>query len=130
MEVTAQENTDINGIVQVACFKGATIWDYDKIYDKIAEFYGNCFPVKILASHLCCPPKIITRVMIPIIHAFMNKDFRTRSLTHDVPEDDILDTLSKYGIEKEMLPVEMGGTIVLNQSEWIANRWATELEEI
>jgi len=129
--VAAQENTDIScGIVQVVCFKGATIWDYDKIYDRMAEFYSNCFPVKMLASHLCCPPKVITRVITPIVHSFMSKEFRARNLTHDVPWTGIVETLSKYGIEKEMLPTAMGGTIELNQSEWIANRWATELEAI
>jgi hypothetical protein len=31
---------------------------------------------------------------------------------------------------KDMLPTQMGGTIELSQSEWIANRRAVELEEI
>ena len=62
--------------------------------------------------------------------AFADKRFRARTIAHDVSENEILDVLSKYGIQKEMLPTEMGGSIELNRSEWIANRWAVEMEEI
>ncbi len=120
VEVTASENTHISGgIVQCVWFAGATIWDYDKVYDQMAEYFSNCFPIKVLASHLCCPPKVITRVITPIIHSFMSKEFRARTLTHDVPESDILPVLSAYGIMPDMLPVAMGGTVVLHQAEWI-----------
>jgi len=62
--------------------------------------------------------------------ALKTKSTRHRTLFHDVPASEILDTLAGYGIIKGMVPTEMGGTVVLNQQEWIANRWAAELEEI
>lgn len=131
VEVTASENTHISsGIVQCVWFAGATIWDYDKVLDRLADFFSNSFPIKVLASHLCCPPKVITRVVVPIVHAFMNKELRARVLVHDVPEKDILQVLSSYGLEKDMLPLEMGGILELSQAEWIANRRAAEMEEI
>jgi hypothetical protein len=49
---------------------------------------------------------------------------------HDVPQDEILNVSPSYGIRKGMLPTAMGGTVVLNQAEWIASRGATELETI
>ena len=36
---------------------------------------------------------------------------------HDVPKTQLLDVLSNYGIHKEMLPTEMGGTIEIGQDE-------------
>ena len=60
----------------------------------------------------------------------MRKEFRSRTVAHDVSETNILHVLSNYGIEKESLPTEMGGSFLLDQSEWIANRRAAELEEI
>lgn len=130
VEVTAYANYHItSGIVQIVWFKGATIWDYDKVYDQMADYYSNCFPIKVLASHLCCPPKIITRVIQPIVHAFMSKEFRARTLTHDVCESAILQVLSSFGLERDMLPTSMGGNITLNQAEWIARRRAKEMEE-
>jgi hypothetical protein len=49
---------------------------------------------------------------------------------HDVPPEQIADELSSFGITREMLPTQMGGSIVLNPSEWIAKRRAVEMEEI
>jgi hypothetical protein len=60
----------------------------------------------------------------------MDKHARSRRLFHDVPESQLLDVLSDYGILKEMLPIERGGTVRLNQSEWIAHRRAAELKDI
>jgi hypothetical protein len=54
-------------------------------------------------------------------------DKRTRV---DVPDSQLLGILSDYGILKEMLPTKMGGTVQLNQAEWIANRRAAEPEVI
>jgi len=48
---------------------------------------------------------------------------------YNVRESEIIDVLSGYGILKYMLPTEMGGTLVVNQREWMANRWAIEIEE-
>jgi hypothetical protein len=38
--------------------------------------------------------------------------------------------LSGYGIRKEALPTDMGGSITLEQAEWIADCRALELDEI
>jgi hypothetical protein len=65
----------------------------------------------------------------PMIYALMDKDTRSRTLFHAVPESQILDVLSGYGILKDMLPTKMGGTVRFDQAEWIANRRAAELQE-
>lgn len=49
---------------------------------------------------------------------------------HNVPDSEITQVLSCYGILQSMLPSEMGGSLELNQGEWIANRRAAELQEI
>jgi hypothetical protein len=108
------------------------MWDYDhKLYsDGIAYFGGTCWPVKILANHVCCPPWFVVNIIQPLINAVYDKRGRERNLEHNVPESQILNALSSYGILKNMLPTEMGGTVLLNQCEWIASRRAAELEEI
>ena len=60
----------------------------------------------------------------------MSRDLRTHTIQHDVPEDDIVESLANFGISRDMLPTCMGGTVDIDQSEWIANRRAVELEEI
>ncbi len=55
---------------------------------------------------------------------------RTRNTMHDVIPAKLADSLSPFGITKDMLPMHMGGTIQLNPSDWIAERRAIEMEEI
>jgi len=123
------ENRD-GGFVNLVYFKGATLWDYDRIFDRWAYFMSSCWPIKLVSNHLCCAPRTILRLIKPIIHAAVGKSFRARTLTHGVPESEILQVLSEYGIVKTMLPTQMGGLIALDHSEWIDNRRAAELEEI
>lgn len=68
--------------------------------------------------------------MKPILSALLDSRGRSRMIIHDVPDSNIVEDLSRYGIQKEMLPTEMGGSYEFNAYEWIANRRAAELEEI
>lgn len=67
--------------------------------------------------------------MNPLLMALMDARGRSRIKFHGIPENAAAEVLSSYGIEKETLPTEMGGSVVLNQQEWIANRRALEMEE-
>lgn len=132
MEVLAQENTDMNsGAVMVVWDKNSSIWDYDrKVYDRMVYFEAQCWPVKLLAHHICGSAVFSFRLLKPIVYALVDKRTRSRILIHDVPDSRIFEDLSSYGILKFMLPVEMGGTVQLNPSRWIADRRAIELGEI
>lgn len=57
---------------------------------------------------------------------------RCSTMIHDVPESKMLETLKEYGIQADMLPTSMGGTIELNAwiAEFIAQRRAVEMEEL
>jgi hypothetical protein len=100
------------------------------MYDCIADYYKRSWPVRMTSSHICCPARIPIKILKPIIHVILGKELRSRVRIHDVPESDIAQILCGFGILKDMLPIHMGGTVELNQSEWIANRRAAELEEI
>jgi hypothetical protein len=127
----ARENTDIDsGIVIFWFLKDATVWDYDKKLDQIICFFKKCLPLKMIARHVCYPPSVFGKIFKPIYNAVMDKRQRSRFLIHDVPESQLLDVLSDFGIRKEMLPTEIGGTIGLDHAKWMASRRAAELEEI
>ena len=128
----AQENRDMDSsFVLLVNMKDMTMWDFDyRLYSRIAYFDKNCWPLKRVASHICFPPRISAKYIVPILNGMHDKHIRSRKLVHDVPESQLLDVLSDYGICKEMLPTEMGGTFRLNQSEWIARQRALELKEI
>jgi hypothetical protein len=131
----AQQETDIcsigSGIVVVLFLKDATIWDYDhRLYSQTYYHVNHCWPVRIIARHICYPPSIFVKIIKPITYAYFDKRSRSRLLIHDVLESQVLDILSSYGIQKDMLPTEMGGTVLLDHAEWIASRRAVELKEI
>lgn len=110
--------------------RGVTIWDYDQAYDKMMYFEMKVWPVHSVCGHQCCPTSILMRVLRPVLMALTDKRLRARTIWHDIPETEIISALSEYGILKEMLPTEMGGDVLLDQVEWMANRRAVELEEI
>jgi len=132
IEVAAQSNTDIDsGIVEVMCNWTSSLFDYDpQVHDRINYFRDYAWPIRVAALHVCCTPGFVIRFVKPVIMAVKSKSSRSRTLFHDVPEDEIVETLSTYGIFDSMLPTEMGGTLRFSQSEWIAQRRALEMEEI
>ena len=128
----ANENKNIgSGYVCVVWDKNSSFADFDyKVYERIMYYEMNAWPAKLIASHICCTPSFVLRMVKPILFALTDKKTRTRTSLHGVPDIDILGVLSGYGIIEDMLPTEMGGTIELKPSEWIANRRASEMEEI
>ena len=119
-----------SSVVALSCLQDITMWDYDHgLYAQMIYFNKTCWPVKIVAAHLCFPPWIFRKLIKPIINAMLDKHFRSCIVIHDVPESEILDVLSSYGIQKDMLPTKLGGNILLDQAEWIARRRAAELED-
>lgn len=129
MEVAARNKC--SGIVICFWFQGASLFDYDlNVYDRFAYFLSSCFPIKLMANHLCCLPRFAARLVKPIIHSFLSKEIRTHTIQHDVPESEIIEVLSNYGIHREMLPTSMGGTVTLDLEEWVNNRFAVELDEL
>ena len=65
-----------------------------------------------------------------ILSAAADKQSRARMLFHTVPENELLSILSGYGLQHDMLPTDIGGSLEFHMSEWIENRRANELEEI
>ena len=132
IEVTSQSNNDMrSSVVQILWLKNTTIWDYDhKVHDGMEHFETSAWPIRSCAFHVCCAPSFVHCIIKPIIFAVKDKESRSRTLFHDVPDGKILDVMSSYGIVKDTLPTDMGGNLEFDQSEWIANRRAVELEEI
>jgi hypothetical protein len=83
-----------------------------------------------MPTHICCPDLAVLRFVKPILYALLDRTHRSRLVLHNVAESEILEVLSRYGLDKAMLPTQMGGTVELNLEEWIANRRAVEMEEL
>lgn len=111
--------------------KGVTIFDYDqKIVDPLVTFSQTVWPIRSIAVHSCCPSSILLRLIVPVLRGLVNRWFRVRVQIHDIPGSEIAIALAEYGIKRDMLPTELGGTLELNPCEWIARRRAIEMEEL
>lgn len=81
------------------------------------HFLQHAIPARAVPIHDCCPSSVLLQILKPIYFFRMNKAMRLRIVIHDVPENELIASLFPYGITSEMLPVEMGGTMVLDQYE-------------
>jgi hypothetical protein len=106
-----------------------TIWDYDRVYERMNQFETSAWPLRLGAMHACCSPSVLIRFIKPILFALKDKASRSRTLFHDDTNDDILNILSTFGIRPSVLPRAMGGNVHLNNREWIAERRAVELQK-
>lgn len=128
----ASECSDLySGFVYIGWNKDSTLWDIgDKVYSRLSHFEKTCWPVKFVGAHIGGSSSIVFRLIKPILNALTDRRGRSRMVIHDTSGNELLADLAEYGILKHMLPREMGGSVELNQAEWIANRRAVEMEEI
>lgn len=110
IEVAAQQNTNIDrGFVGIVLGSKTTFKDYDPaIFNRLAHFHKKCFPVKFVARHICCTSSLILRVICPVLKALMDKEARARTVFHNVPDSEVAESLSSYGLTKDVLPLELG----------------------
>jgi hypothetical protein len=77
------------------------------------------FPIQqnLLADHVDLHPYLRSKLVLVT--------------SHQASEDDaLLQALSTYGLEKNMLPCAMGGGDTSTMIDWIADRRAIEMEEV
>jgi hypothetical protein len=78
---------------------------------KIALAGKGVLPVRFAGMHYVNPPTLITVVM-PIIRSVVGKKLRHRFYTHSGSTDEVLESLSRFGLgTKERLPVMFGGNL-------------------
>lgn len=132
MEVAAEQCPDTeSGCVIIGWDRDTSIWDFPRnVYNRVIELEKSCLPIRFVAAHSCCPSSVYMKIMVPVILALTDRRARSRVVVHNVPVSEIIIVLSAYGIQREMLPTIMGGTVELDQQEWIVDRRAAELYEI
>lgn len=117
----AQESSGKGADFVMLCWeKNRTLWDYDrKLGERMMALERWFMPVRLAALHFCCIPRIVVLLLKPIGFAFMGKMVRQRTIIHNATEEQLPEALAGFGILKDMLPTEMGGTITLDHSKLI-----------
>jgi len=96
-----------------------------KFVRKLAKCIQGAIPVRLAAIHICDPP-FIFKIVMPIIKVLLIKRVRRRLKFHFGPagSEKMMGQLERYGLGKDVVPTELGGTVVLCHTEWLRKRAA------
>jgi hypothetical protein len=60
--------------------------------------------------------------MKPVTFAFLSRETRVRVVVSQLKDDALVESLEKYGVYKESVPIDMGGTCQYSHCEWLERR--------
>jgi hypothetical protein len=125
-----RENAVHDGLVRLVWFgNDYSIWDTDWDLSLAAfDLQRKAFPVNLRATHICNPPFVMAKIVIPRFLVQINKSQRARVVIHDVSGEEIVKSLSEYGIPINSIPVELGGKLNYSFSQCLADRRDKEAE--
>jgi len=117
------ETTQKKGTVIIIYQKNVKLDQFNpKLAKMFAESFQGCIPVRLSAIHFCHLPKIFD-VIFPLIKAIISSDLRKKIHLNSGGNKMLLQLFeSKFGIPKESLPVEVGGSLELNHEKWLKER--------
>lgn len=124
-EATLEYPEARRGVVLLAWSKNLTLWNIDrKLTLAMFELENEVFPLKLRAIHSCRPPSVLLHFFKPIVLAILGKRFRPRWLVHMEEGSELANVLQGFGIDKDTLSSEMGGTLNFNHNIWLNERQA------
>ena len=83
------------------------------------ESISGCLPVGMGAFHIVHPPWFFGKIVFPIMKIVMPERMRKRVRVHVGSEEKVLNNLKKFGLEREVLPSDIGGDVLLDTDSWV-----------
>jgi hypothetical protein len=122
------ETTQKYGIIFMICPHKAKLTQVDRTQAKMnINSIQGCLPVRVSGFHIC-HPGIFFAIAFPIFKVFMGDRLRKRVRVHSGSEQKVLKALEKqFGLTKDVLPWDIGGNIVLDHGQWLADRLEEDL---
>ncbi|KAL7572903.1 hypothetical protein ACA910_004548 [Epithemia clementina (nom. ined.)] len=116
------EQAQKHGVVFVGYGRDAKLSQFDRELGRlnISSLQG-AIPVRLAAIHLCRPPSFF-KVVFAFMKLFMKERTKKRILVHFGNQDQVLEKLAKYGLEKTVLPAKLGGDVALDLQKWLQER--------
>ena len=69
--------------------------------------------------HICNPPWFFGHIIFPIIKLIMPPAMRKRIRVHDGSQELVLESLKKFGLDRTVLPSDIGGDVLLDTDAWL-----------
>ena len=120
-----------NGVVIVADGRDIQKKHYSRKMKLLVKVMGSVMPVRVRGIHLCYPSKVAYFIIYPVLKQIFGRHFRLRFKMHFGTQEKVLRELrDEYCLPVDRLPVELGGTVVLNMDQFLADRTAIENSEL
>ena len=112
------EETQKKGVVIIVkCVDSLLQWDV-KASKMLASHLQGAFPVRLACIHYPNPPSFI-KIILKISRLILGKKLRNRMREHHGSQEEVLDSMSTYGIPKSAIRDVWGGEFSLNDQEWL-----------
>jgi CRAL/TRIO domain len=110
------------GVVLISDPRKAKFSQTDSKLDQLMiSSIRGCLPVRVSGIHLCHMPTFFS-IIFPIIKVFLGQKLRQRITLHQGSVEHVLDRLQAYGLTRDHLPEQLGGTVPLDQEKWVDDR--------
>eukprot|EP00985_Skeletonema_marinoi_P034650 scaffold44495_cov139-Skeletonema_marinoi.AAC.3 len=108
------------GVVVIAYPHHAKISYVDRKLMKMnMESITGCIPVRMGSFHICHPPWFFGNIIFPLIKVIMPDRMKKRIRVHSGSQEKVLDSLEKFGLERSVLPSDIGGDVILDTDGWL-----------
>lgn len=121
------ETAQKRGITLLIYPQKAKFAQFDRTQTKMnADSIQGCLPIRVSSFHFCHAPTFF-KIVLPIFKVFLGERMRKRIHVHSGSEQKVLKILEqKFRLTRDVLPSELGGNIVLDHEQWLADRLVEE----
>jgi CRAL/TRIO domain len=122
------ERVQKHGMIFLAWPHHAKFSQFDRAMAKLVlgSIQGT-LPVRLSAFHLCQPPSFF-KLIFPIVKLFLTNRTKQRLKVHFASTaDEIAATLASFGLSRDDLPEQIGGTVNLDVEKWLKQRRSSGL---
>mmetsp|Transcript_14728 Transcript_14728/g.30362 ORF Transcript_14728/g.30362 Transcript_14728/m.30362 type:complete len:289 (-) Transcript_14728:355-1221(-) len=116
------EEAQQHGVVVMLFPHNAKISQFDRELLKInIVSLQGVIPIRASAIHLCRPPSFFKLVLV-FVRLMTSKRTQKRMLVHFGDEKTVLEKIANYGLDKDMVPTDLGGNVKLDVVSWLEQR--------
>ena len=118
------EEVQKNGVVCIAGHprRPTTLAEQDRKLDVILlRHMRAAIPIRVVAVHHFLSSKLF-EYLVPVLMVLFGPTIRKRYVPHGGTEEKFLEELAKFGIDKKVLPVHMGGKLEFSHVDWLEER--------
>ena len=98
---------------------------YSRKISLMSQVIFHCMPIRCRAFHVF-PNWLVHHVLAPVVKRMIPKELRMRLKFHYGTADATLRELEGFNLPRSRLPVQLGGDVLADMDQWVAERIALE----